>query len=194
MRRFKHSRSIQPVLRAVTVLSSVIILATGATYAALTSREAVLASSTIRTATADLKISASETNFSSTLNGFTFEEVVPGASSVAPTTGKFYLKNSGTPALDLKFSISAPPTNDSNVDLSKVYFLLTRQGSTVQRVSVSELVSQHTAGGVSLTDDLNGGATAQYSLEVMMDAEAFQGASADIAAIDLVFSGNAVVE
>ena len=52
------------VSRAVGVISAVVVLMTGVTYAALQSPQATLTNSTISSATADLRIGTSATSFS----------------------------------------------------------------------------------------------------------------------------------
>lgn len=188
-------RSIQPIFRAITVISSVAVLATGVTYAALQSQQAVLTGNSIKTATADLKIGTSPTSFAASRTGFTFGDVVPGSTATPADGSSFYLKNYGTPSLALKVGVSSVPTNTNNVDLSKTYIVLTRVDTgTTQKLSVASLVAGGTTAPVSLTDSLAGGVVAQYKAQVSMDADAFTGQSADITGIDLVFSGSAVTQ
>lgn len=194
-RYIKRHRSIQPLLRAVTVIASISILVTGVTFASLQSRQAVLAGSSIQTATADLKIGTTTTNFGSSHAGFAFSDVVPGAAPAEAANSNFFLKNFGTPVLDLKVAVSSDPANPASVDLGKVYLIITRTDTgAVQKLSVSSLVGAYAAGGIGLTDDLAGGATARYAAQVAMDVDAFTGPSAEIAGIDIVFTGNAVTE
>jgi hypothetical protein len=185
--------SFQPLARAVMVVSAVAVLATGVTYAALQSQTATLTGNSISTATADLRIGTSASTFSATRTGFSFNNVVPGAVA-SPTDGNaFYLKNYGAVPMALKVSIGTIPTNVSDVDLNKVYIVLTRvDTSASQKLSVASLVAANTAGGVSLTDELDGGIVAQYKAQVTMDADAFSGQSATIGGIDLVFSGTVI--
>jgi hypothetical protein len=190
-----HFSSFQPLFRAITVIASVAVLATGVTFAALQSQQAVLTGNTIQTATADLKIGTSATSFASSRTGFTFSEVVPGAAPTGPLSNSFYLKNYGTPALALKIAVSSTPTNTSNVDLSKVYLVLTRiDTNSVQKLSVASLVAGYGSGAVAMTDNLAGGSVAQYKAQISMDADAFTGTSADITGIDLVFTGSVVTQ
>lgn len=194
MRRYSRHSGMQPLLRAITVLSTVTILATGATFAALESRQAGLSGSSIQTATADLKISSTTAHFTNTLTGFTFEEVVPGTAAV-PAGDVFYLKNYGSPALKLSVAVNSTPVNEAGVDLRKVYFVLTRTDTKAsQKLSLHDLMASNQSGGSALTDNLAGGMHAQYRLYVTMDADSFSGPSADITGIDFVFNGTAVVQ
>jgi hypothetical protein len=194
------SRGLQPLARAVMVVTAVAVLATGVTYAALQSPAATLSGNSISTATADLKISTttatSSTSFAATKTGFNFTNIVPGATP-APSDGNlFYLKNFGAVPMALKVSIGTTPVNASNVDLSKVYIVLTRLDGTTtsQKLSVASLIASQTSGGLALTDNLAGVTAAQYKTQIVMDDDAFTGSSATISGIDLVFTGTVVAQ
>ena len=178
------------VSRAVGVISAVVVLMTGVTYAALQSPQATLTNSTISSATADLRIGTSATSFSSSRIGFNFVDLIPGGIA-APVDGNiFYLKNYGNANLGLHISIVSIPVNLSNVDLTKVSFVMTRlDTSTVQTFTVKALVDSYINGGLSLTDSLSGSAVAQYKLQAIMSADAFTGQTAQISDLDLVFTG-----
>ncbi len=178
------------VSRAVGVISAVVVLMTGVTYAALQSPQATLTNSTISSATADLRIGTSATSFSSSRIGFNFVDLIPGGIA-APVDGNiFYLKNYGNANLGLHISIGSIPVNLSNVDLTKVSFVMTRlDTSTVQTFTVKALVDSYINGGLSLTDSLSGSAVAQYKLQAIMSADAFTGQTAQISDLDLVFTG-----
>ena len=195
MKRVSQFRSLQPLFRAVAVISSIAVLATGVTYAALQSQQATLTGNSIQSATADLRISSTGATYYNTRTGFTFGEVVPGGGPSAPTANSFYLKNYGTPALALKVAVNSTPVNTANVDLTKVHVIFTRvDTNTTQKLTLAALVSANATGGLAMTDNLAGGAAAQFKAQVSMDADAFTGTSADITGIDLVFSGTAVTQ
>ncbi|MDB5181423.1 MAG: hypothetical protein JWP13_186 [Candidatus Saccharibacteria bacterium] len=186
------SRSLQPLFRAVMVISAVTILATGVTFAALQSQQAILAGNSIQTATADLKISTDGSAYSNSRTGFAYSEVIPGGAATALPSSTFYLKNSGTPTLELTVAVSTTPMNTDNVDLNKVYLLLTRDDKGVaQKLSLAALIAAKASGGLQVNDSLTGGHTASYHLQVAMDSDAFSGQEASIGGIDLVFSGTA---
>lgn len=194
MKHFSRIRTIQPLFRAISVIASVAILVTGVTYAALQSQQATLTGNSISTGTADLRIGTTATSFATTRTGFSFGNVVPGAAAMPADGNSFYLKNYGTPTLALKVGVSSVPVNTNNVDLSKTYVVLTRVDSgTSQKFALAALVAGGTSAPLSMTDNLNGGATAQYKTQVAMDTDAFTGQSADITGIDLVFTGTAAV-
>ena len=186
----KKSIWVGAVSRAVGVISAVVVLMTGVTYAALQSPQATLTNSTISSATADLRIGTSATSFSSTRVGFNFVDLIPGGIA-APVDGNiFYLKNYGNANLGLHISISSIPVNLSNVDLTKVSFVMTRlDTSTVQTFTVKALVDSYINGGLSFTDSLSGSVVAEYKLQAIMSADAFTGQTAQISDLDLVFTG-----
>ena len=186
----KKSIWVGAVSRAVGVISAVVVLMTGVTYAALQSPQATLTNSTISSATADLRIGTSATSFSSTRIGFNFVDLIPGGIA-APVDGNiFYLKNYGNANLGLHISIGSIPVNLSNVDLTKVSFVMTRlDTSTVQTFTVKALVDSYINGGLSLTDSLSGSTVAEYKLQAIMSADAFTGQTAQISDLDLVFTG-----
>jgi hypothetical protein len=186
----KKSIWVGAVSRAVGVISAVVVLMTGVTYAALQSPQATLTNSTISSATADLRIGTSATSFSSTRVGFNFVDLIPGGIA-APVDGNvFYLKNYGNANLGLHISIGSIPLNLSNVDLTKVSFVITRQDtSTAQTFTVKALVDSYINGGLSFTDSLSGSVVAEYKLQAIMSADAFTGQTAQISDLDLVFTG-----
>jgi len=186
----KKSIWVGAVSRAAGVISAVVVLMTGVTYAALQSPQATLTNSTISSATADLRIGTSATSFSSTRVGFNFVDLIPGGIA-APVDGNvFYLKNYGNANLGLHISIGSIPVNLSNVDLTKVSFVMTRlDTSTVQVFTVKTLVDSYINGGLSLTDSLSGSTVAEYKLQAIMSADAFTGQTAQISDLDLVFTG-----
>lgn len=195
MKSVRRRRSMQPFARAVTVIAAVTILVTGVTYAALQSQQNVLTGNSIQTATANLQIGTSDGTFGTSRTGFSYENVIPGGAAVPADGNIFYLRNGSTPALALKMAVSSTPANASNVDLSKVYMVLTRVDThATQKLALATLVSGYSSGGVDLTDSLAGGATAQYKMQVQMDGDAFTGTNADVNSIDVVFSGTALTQ
>lgn len=194
MKRSRRSRTqtFQPLMRAVMVIASVTVLATGVTFAALQSQQAILSGNSIQAATADLRISTDGTTFTNTRTGFAYSEVIPGAVPTALATSTFYLQNSGTPTLNLAVAVTSTPVNVDGVDLTKVYLLLTRDDThATQKLSLAGLMAAQANGGLAVTDPLLAAHTAQYHLQVAMDTDAFNGQEADITGIDLVFRGAA---
>lgn len=182
-----------PLARAMAVLAAVTILVTSVTYAALQSQPASLTGNTIKSATADLRIGTSASTFAGSRTGFTFAEVVPGGPAMPADGQTFYLKNYGTTNMTLKLAVGSAPTNTSDVNLHKVFILLTRvETGTQQTFSLQELVDAQTAGGQAVTDPLLAASpVGQYRLRAMMAADAYTGTGVDVSVggIDLVFSG-----
>ncbi len=100
----KKLRSLQPLMRAVGVVGVVAGLATGVTYAALSS-QATLTNNTISSASANLLIWNGR-NFKDKAPGFTVKDLVPGQGS---SPQAFYLKNSGPVAMDVSAHIPITP-------------------------------------------------------------------------------------
>jgi len=194
VKRLSQYRSIQPLMRAVTVITAVAVLTTGVTFAALQSQQVALTGNTLQTATAGLQIGTSAASFATSRAGFTFKDIIPGGPAAPAVGNDFYLKNSGTATLTLKAAVSTTPVNSGNVNLSKVYVVFTRvDANTTQKIALSTLVSGYATGGTALTETLAGnGTVAQYKMQVSMDADAFTGTDASITGIDVVFTGIAI--
>ena len=187
---------IKPLVRASLVISLMLGLVTGVTYAALQSQQSKFTGSTIQTSTANLLISHDGVNFANSQAGFTFANVIPGG-SLAPANGySIILKNAGGTALALKLAVSSTPTNPDNVDLTKVFVNLTSTNSTpVMTIPLQTLIDSQATGGYAITNPaaLFSGNIYQYILQVSMAKDAFAGPSANIGAIDLSFSGTTVL-
>jgi hypothetical protein len=195
MRYISSIRSIQPLVRAISVIASVAILVTGVTYAALQSQQATLKGNSLSTGTADLRIGLDSNTYNTTQTGFSFGNVIPGNAAEPAEGNSFYLKNFGSTTLALKAGISSTPANANNVDLSKTYITLTRvDTSATQKLALAALVSGGAASPIALNNNLAAGSAAQYKVQVSMDSDAFTGQSADITGIDLVFTGTAVTQ
>lgn len=164
----------------------------GVSFAALISQQAKLAGNTIQTATANLQISGDGTNFSNTQPGFVFSNLVPGAQASPASGYPIYLKNTGGTPLALQIAISSLPTNPDSIDLSKVHVILApTSGGSVQNLTIQSLIGSYPSGGQSILSPalLMPGTTAQYKLQIMMDADAVNGPSASINNVDFSFGG-----
>jgi hypothetical protein len=179
--------------RAVGVICAVLIIATGVTFAALQSPQAVLANNSITSATADLRIGTSAASFAASRTGFDFKDLVPGGAAVPVDGNLFWLKNYGNANLKLHISIGSIPVNTNSVDLTKVSLVATRIDTNVsQTFTLQSLVDGYISGGTTLTDPLAGGAVAQYKLQAVMANDAFSGVSATVGDIDIVFTGTGI--
>lgn len=187
----KKSSDSKVMIRALGVISAVVVIVSGVTFAALQSQQNTLAGNTIQTATANLQLSTDGTSYSDSHPGFDFNNLVPGGQAV-PTTGyPLFLKNGGGTALALKLAVSSTPTNPSSVDLSKVTVLLTTVGSGAgaQNFSLQSLIAANASGLAITGSNLASGVAQQYKLQVSMSSDAVTGASASLGNIDFAFSG-----
>jgi hypothetical protein len=185
--------NIRALIRAIGVMSAVLIILGGVTYAALQSQQAVLAGNTVTTASADLKISRDNLSYDSSMPGFSFSDVIPGGPLVPLAGHSFYLKNSGSIATTLKVSVSGMPTNTSNVDLSKTSVVFTKvPGGPTQTYTLAALISSHATGGLVLADSLGANTTHNYKVQISMTTDAFNGQGATLGSIDFVFMGTAI--
>jgi len=179
--------------RSAGVIGAIVILMSGVTYAALQSPQAMLLNNSISSATADLRIGTSPASFAATRTGFGFSDIIPGGPAMPLDGNIFYLKNYGTATLGLRVSIGSIPINSSNVDLAKVSFVLTRvDTSTSQTFTAQALVDSYLTGGMLLTDNIAGGVVAEYKLQATLATDAFNGQTAAISDIDIVFVGTGI--
>lgn len=199
----KRKKAALPLLRAIIVFSSIGIILTGITFATLQSSGASLTGNTITSATADLRISTTQTaNFTTTTaTGYTFSGVVPGGAAAPASGNPVYLRSysdaTTTAAnLQIKVAVSTTPTTTTSnpsgatVDLTKVYLDITRTDTNAtQAFSIKSLIDANTTGGLALTDVLAGGTVGQYLLRISMDSSAFTAQSATISGITFVFYG-----
>ncbi len=188
------SRGAGQLFRTLAIITAAGVISTGVTFAALQSPQISLTNNAINIGAADLQISTNGTVFTEpSTAGFNFSGVVPGGGKVPAAGNTFYLKNNGTAPLALKASISTTPNNLANINLTKVYFSFTRVDVPEPEVSIplQTLISANTTGGVALGDTLNSGATAQYSLRVSMDIDAYSGTGVGvfINGVNLSFTG-----
>jgi hypothetical protein len=183
-----------PLVRTVGVIGVVLTLVTGVTYAALQSQNVKLTGNSIQSATANLMIGTTLGTYGGTSTGFSFPNVEPGGAAVPSTGNVFYLQNSGSTHLALHMSVDQF-TNPSNVNLAKVYIILTPiSGSTgsPQKLPLATLIDSYSTGGFNLGLGMESGVTGQYKIQAIMDADAITGSpssGANISDIQFVFSG-----
>lgn len=192
----KRSRHIQPLVRAVLVITAVGVSVTGITFAALQSQSAALAGNSIETASANLQISKDGTTYGSSTTGYDFANVVPGGPAVPAEGNMFYLKNGGTTDLALKLSVNgAQISADTALALTSVYIVLTAPDGSTQTLVLPSLFTSANPSGTDLGVTLNAGTTGQFKVQVQMDSDALAGATTSSAAIKniaLTFGGTAV--
>ena len=183
------------LIRAFGVMAAVAVIVSGVTFAALQSQQAKLTGNIIQTATANLQVSPNGSSYANSLDGFAFQNLVPGGVAVPNVdTYAFYLKNAGGTPLSLKLAVSSTPLNPDNVDLSKVHIiLLPADGSSAQNFTVAALMASYGSGGLAVTSAsrLTPGTAMKYSVQVVMDIDAVTGSGANISNVDFSFSGTA---
>lgn len=166
-------------------------------YAALQSQPSTLKGNTIQTATANLQLSSDNVTYASNLNGYAFNNLIPGGQP-SPTIGfPIYLKNAGTTSLSVKLSISKPLTNPQSVDLSKMHLILSPySGGVPQNITLQDLTNSASTGGIALT---NAGVSRMLpnqtfgcSVQISMELDAISGPSASLSDIDFSFNAIAV--
>lgn len=183
--------------RVVLTISSVVVLVTGVTFAALQSQQVMLTGNSISTASAGLLIgtaSATSTAYGATHSGFNFNGVIPGGPPMPAGGNVFYLKNNGSSPLTLRVSVGSVPTNaNSSVDLRKVFVTVTRTDSgNSKTIDLQSMIDGFPLGGMTLDDVLAPASTGvQYTIAVSMTTDAFTGNSATVGSIDFVFTGTA---
>lgn len=184
-----------PWLRAVLILAAVGLVVGLVTFAALQSQQAVLSGNMIESATAALQLSADGASFASSQQGFNFSGLIPGGPAMPTQFGgkPLWFKNAGNATLTIKAMIAIPPTVTGDVDLSKVFIVITPAvGGTAQTVSLAALQTANTSGGVSLNIPvISAGSQVQYNIQASMAADAFAGNSASIQNLNIVFVGSA---
>lgn len=184
----------KPLVQATGIITAVLILVTGVTYAALQSQQVALKNNSIVTGLASLSLSVDNIVFSNSINGYTFGGLIPGGSPV-PTIGHpVYIRNDGNTALALKLSVDAALSNPDAVDLSKVHVIISPvTGGVPQNISLQSL---RAPGGVALTGGSAShqypGSTVGFLMQVSMDGDAVTGSSANLTNVIFNFDGSAV--
>lgn len=193
--RKRHNKA--PLFRAMFMVAAIGAVTAGITFAALQSQGSALVGNKIESATASLQIKRDDTSYAQSQPGFDFTGVVPNAIPV-PTPGDgITLQNNGAAALDVQLSVLKAPTvqavpADTDVDLSKVYIVLTPTApakAAAQTFSLQSLMD--TPGGVAIPANhlyANGGAQS-FAVQASMGTSAFSGQSLSISDLDLTFTG-----
>ncbi len=191
-------KQLNPVIRAVAVITAVMALATGATFAAL-SDSATLTGNTIGTATANANLLLWDgDSFEPAAPGFEVTDLVPGEES---EPFNFYFKNDGNIELDLTASVPVLPELSDGITASDV--TLTFYGSC-DDAPVPATLAALIAGDVELPcNPLEVGAQgvigetdndANYWVTVTVDESvALDETSESVGAFDIIFDGVAPV-
>ena len=189
---YQPTKTISPIIKAGIIAVSIVALSGGISFASLTSQNK-FTGNTIRTATANLKLSADGgITYASTQIGYSFDGIVPGGTPVPINGYNFYVKNFGTTPLALKFSVGSGVSNPDGADLTKVHiFLSSLSTGSTHNFTLQSLIDSNTTGGLNINSpaQLAAGASSGYSLMVTMDIDAVVSASAVISNIDINVNG-----
>lgn len=183
------------LVQAAGIVTALVLLATGVAFAALQSQPGVLKGNTIQTAVASLQVSQNGSTYSSSVDGYTFSNLIPGGQPMPASGYSIFVKNVGTTPLALKLSVKPAVGNPQNVDLSKVRLILTpTPNGTPQSLTLQELISADSTGG--LTIDQAGhiipSQVLSYTMRIALDSDAITGPSAMLSNIDFSFGAVAV--
>lgn len=194
MKRIWHGNGLG---RPLGVIIAIMVLISGVTFAALRSEDAVLAGSSITSATADLKIGSTANTYSASAQGFEFKDVEPGVAIESNGGNLLYLKNAGTTKLSIRLSLD-PTTlvNTQFVNMERVYLAITpvAGGSTQEYTLAALLAGRSTGKPVSLGTTIGAGQEAVYRLQVRLAADVTDSATSGITlrGINMIFSGASV--
>jgi hypothetical protein len=192
-----NTKSIRPLLQAMGIITAVMVLVSGVTFAALQSQQVVLKGNSIATAVAALKLSKDNITYASLLDGYSFGSLIPGGAPTPSNGNPIYLQNIGSTALAARISVDPGLTNPDNVDLTKVHIILSPfGGGAPQNVTLQELVSPSTTGGLALTigglNHINASGNGGFTMQVQLESDAVAGSSANIGNLTFNFNGLAV--
>jgi hypothetical protein len=190
-------KTMRPLIQAMGIITAVMVLVTGVTFAALQSQQAVLKGNSLATAMAELKISKDNSNYSTIVDGYTYSNLIPGGSPTPTNGNPIYLQNTGSVALAAKISVNEALSNPNNVDLTKVHvILLPFGGGALQNITLKDLVTASATGGIALTggglNHVNAGGNAGFAMQIMLDSDATTGSSANIGNLIFNFDATAV--
>lgn len=191
-------RTVNPLLRAILVISGVAVLVAGTTFAAL-SDNATLVGNTMSSDTADLQVSNGGA-FGDRVQGFAAEDIVPGVGKTFP----FYLANGSD--FDMNVEVSVPDktctdiigtasgiTNCSQIEIT--FTDLSNASGDSETYTLQQLINspRELPGNVLLANSQGSGAATldEGDYEVTFDFKpgGVSGSSVSTAPFDLEFSG-----
>ncbi len=191
----QQSKTSKLMLWSIGMMCALLLVVSGVTFAALQSQPAVLQGNTIQTAVASLQVSPNGVNYSSTMDGYVFGNLVPGGLSSPANGYPVYIKNVGTTPLAVRISVNSPITNPNSVDLSKAHIILApASGGAAQNNILQDLITAGSTGGLAVNQasHLLPGEVTNFLLKASLDSDAFSGPGATLSNIDFSFSAIAV--
>jgi len=185
-----RSKRINPLARAVAVMSAVVIVSGGATYAVLADQAKLTGNtiSSISSNSAELVVNNTNDNtFHQTEQGFHFNNLDPGTFSDAK---HFQLRNNGDETLDnIRVQITGEEALPSGVDGSDIVFRFRLEDGTIVQRTWAQLIA---APGQELFDDLESNETEDIRVRVRID-DSVTTDNIDISSFDFTFTGDSEV-
>lgn len=180
------------VARAVGVMGVTAALATGVTWAALTSNTATLTDSSINSTTASLKLWDGD-SYENSAPGFTINGLVPGQGS-APQA--FYFQNQGATPLTLSAHVPGAPTATGFSGWENLKVKITKgSDGEVTNTTMKALLEGNVVlngaplGGGDTGDSGNPTAPGNYTVVFDIDPSAVTGSQATVGNFNLDFVG-----
>lgn len=166
------------IMLASLLLSAAIVAVVGGfAYAILRSQTTHIEGNSITTASANIELSTDGMGYGSTVPGFNFANIVPGGAPVPADGHSVYVKNIGSTPLSLTLSSAPSLVNQDNVDLSKVYVLVTATQGSTEQFTLHDLVNTQNGVALSMPGGLQAGQVHMIKLQVAVDASVGQGLS-----------------
>jgi hypothetical protein len=173
-------------LKRAVIIAIIVLAVSGIAYAVLQSRS-VITGNTISTGSANLLISTDGVNYSHSIAGFNFDNILPSGYAAPAGGHSIYVKNTGRLPLSLRLAVDGSPSNPDGADLRQFNFALTDvSGATAPRGFILDLLVH---GGLPVEGELAASATRHYQLQALAADDA--PADVTISGIDLAFIGEA---
>lgn len=182
-------RRIKLMVASLLLSAIIVVVMSGFAYAILRTQTTHIEGNTITTASANIELSTDGMGYSHTVPGFHFANIVPGGTPL-PTAGHtVYVKNIGSTPLSLSLSSLPALINQDNIDVSKVYVLVTTAHGTEQ-FTLHDLVTTPQGVALTLPGGLQAGQVHIIKLQVAVDASVGQGLS--LSNVTLSLSGDII--
>lgn len=158
--------NVNPVLRAIGIISAVAVMVSGVTFAAL-QNTATLTDNTINSNVDGLLVdSDGDDTFGSTDQGFAFNNITPGGTSSAKA---FALKNATNGPLEVNVQVTSEEPLPAGVDPEDISFIFDLPGGDDNDVEATwgEIIQTD---GVNLFNNLGAGVSTDLKVKVHLDS------------------------
>jgi hypothetical protein len=125
------------------------------------------------------------------MDGYVFDNLVPGGAAVPNSGYPIYIKNVGTTPLAVKISAGTTISNPDNVNISKVHVIITPVGGgAIQNLTLQELMNP---AGIALNNAIRllPSQIHQIAVQVLLEQDAVSGPSATLNNLDFNFGATA---